>query len=248
MSIMSFFTAILTAISFFFSSFPALFNQVSTVDINVDTSAYGEEIPNVVDNINVWHMGTSFYNAQRNEENDVFEFVKYVQLMQCTGGTADRDLFLDPYDTTTFTDYKFEPLIENCRGILKLGVYSKEIAEYPIDFTPVDECADAYVRLALHNRVNNIYNLYNPQLFTVEKLGKKFFKRFKRVSRDVFEKTVKESIADEEVVVLSFYSSIASTSKNVPMSNEFTVNELDKLGFKWSKIGVRYLSHMKKIR
>ena len=138
--------------------------------------------------------------------------------------------------------------LARCRGILKLGVYSKEIAEYPIDFTPVDECADAYVRLALHNRVNNIYNLYNPQLFTVEKLGKKFFKRFKRVSRDVFEKTVKESIADEEVVVLSFYSSIASTSKNVPMSNEFTVNELDKLGFKWSKIGVRYLSHMKKIR
>ena len=48
--------------------------------------------------------------------------------------------------------------------------------------------------------------------------------------------------------MLSFYNSIASTSKNIPMSNEFTVKELAKLNFKWSKIGVRYLSYMKKIR
>ena len=41
--------------------------------------------------------------------------------MQCTGGTADRDLFVDPYDTSTMTDYKFDKLIENCRGILSLG-------------------------------------------------------------------------------------------------------------------------------
>jgi len=135
-----------------------------------------------------------------------------------------------------------------CRGLLKLGMYDKEIAEYPIDFTPVDECADAYVRLALNNRVNNIYNLYNPHLFTVDKLGKKFFISIKRVSREIFERSLRELISDKEVAVLSFYNSIASTSKNVPMSNEFTVNELKKVGFKWSRIGIRYLSYMKKIR
>ena len=138
--------------------------------------------------------------------------------------------------------------IDRFRGLLKVGMYSKEIAEYPIDFTPVDECADAYVRLALHNRVNNIYNLYNPHVFTVDRLGKKFFRSIKKVSREIFEKSLKELITDKAVAVLSFYSSIASTSKNIPMSNEFTVNELKKLGFKWSKIGIRYLSYMKKIR
>lgn len=121
MKISAFFMSIITALSFFFSSFPALFQKTSTAVIDVDTSAIGDIIPNVVDNINLWHMGNTFYNAERNEENDVFEFVKYVQLMQCTGGTADRDLFVDPYDRSTLTDYKFEPLIENCRGILKLG-------------------------------------------------------------------------------------------------------------------------------
>lgn len=136
MKILSFFMSIVTAICFFFSSFPALFKKTSTAVIDVDTSSSGDVIPNVVDNINVWHMGTQFYNAQRNEENDVFEFVKYVQLMQCTGGTADRDLFVDPYDTSTFTDYKFDSLIENCRGILNLGAKPHlKLGGVPLKFT-----------------------------------------------------------------------------------------------------------------
>ncbi|MBR6514641.1 MAG: AMP-binding protein [Clostridia bacterium] len=133
------------------------------------------------------------------------------------------------------------------RGLLKIGKYTKELSEYPIDFTPVDECADAYVRLSLYNRVNNIYNLYHPQLFTVDTIRKKFFLRIKKVPHEVFEKDVKKSIDDKDVAILSFYNSIASASKNIPVSNEFTVKVLKKLGFKWSKIGLRYLSHMRKI-
>lgn len=134
------------------------------------------------------------------------------------------------------------------KGLLKVGVYSKEIAAYPIDFTPVDECADAYVRLSLHNRVNNIYNLYNPHVLTIDMLAKMLFRSIKQVSSDIFEKSLKELITDREVAVLSFYSAIASSSNNVPMSNEYTVGELKKLGFKWSKVGLRYLSYIKKIR
>ena len=52
-------------------------------------------------------------------------------------------------------------------------------------------------------------------------------------------------IQDKEVAVLSFYNTIACESKNVPIKNEFTVNELKKLGFKWSKIGPRYLKYLK---
>ncbi len=136
MKILSFFMSIITCLTFFFSSFGSLFKSTSTVQIDVDSSALGMTIPNAVDNINVWHMGTSFYNAERNSEYDVFEFVKYVQLMQCTGGTADRDLFVDPYDTSTLTDYKFDTLIENCRGILNLGAKPHlKLGGVPLKFT-----------------------------------------------------------------------------------------------------------------
>ena len=53
---------------------------------------------------------------------------------------------------------------------------------------------------------------------------------------------------DSDIAVLAFYNSIASVSKNIPISNEFTVNELQKLGFRWSKAGLRYLRFLKKIQ
>ena len=137
--------------------------------------------------------------------------------------------------------------LDRVRGLLKISMYSNELAAYPIDFTAVDECADAYVRLALHNRVNNIYNLYNPNVYYLESLCNKMLLKVKRVPKEVFERSLKERIEDKEIAVLSFYNAIASSSKNVPMSNEFTVNELKKLGFKWSKINLRYLNYLKTI-
>ena len=134
------------------------------------------------------------------------------------------------------------------KGLLKVKKYTKELAEYPIDFTPVDECADAYVRLALYNKTNNIYNLYHPQLFTLETFRKKYFKRIKKVSREKFDEALKGSLDDKDVAILSFYNAIASASKNVPMSNAFTIGELDSLGFEWSRIGTKYLSFMRKFR
>ena len=35
---------------------------------------------------------------------------------------------------------------------------------------------------------------------------------------------------------------------DIPISNNFTENELRKLGFRWSKAGLRYLLYMKKIQ
>ncbi len=137
--------------------------------------------------------------------------------------------------------------IGRCKGILKVKVYSDELNEYPIDFTAVDECATAFVLLALHNRVNNIYHLYNPNMYSVENLTKRLLIHCKRVPQKVFESCVKEKIQDKEVAILSFYSTIASASKNITMRNDFTLRMLETLGFKWSKISFRYLKYLKKM-
>ncbi len=134
------------------------------------------------------------------------------------------------------------------RGLVKVGAYSQEIADYPIDLTPVDKCAHAYVLLALGDKINNIYNLYNPNVFTIESLCKKCFLNVKRVSCDDFEASLKNSISDKDVAILSFYSSTASISKNIPVNNDFTIHELEKYGFKWPRVGIKYLRHMKKIQ
>ena len=89
--------------------------------IVVDATSRGGVLPNIVSNVNVWHMGTLYHNPRANADANVFDFVEYVQFMQCTGGNKARDLFIDPEDRSTLTDYKFDGLIENCRGIIALG-------------------------------------------------------------------------------------------------------------------------------
>ena len=193
----------------------------------------------------------------QNYKQNVYIHSKYKaeeRVLMARADGLEANIFRIGNLTWRMSDGKFQRnaqdngFLDRCRGLLKVGMYSKEIADYPIDFTPVDECADAYVRLSLNNRVNNVYNLYNPHVFTIDSLGRKLFKSFKRVSREIYEKSLKELIADKAVAVLSFYSSIASSSRNIPMSCDYTVKELRKLGFRWSKIGIKYLSYMKKIR
>ena len=138
--------------------------------------------------------------------------------------------------------------VQRTRGLLKVGVYGDRLAEYPIDFTAVDECATAYVALCFGKKVNNIYHLYNPNTYSVESLSRKLLCRIKEIAQPEFEKALRARMDDSDIAVLAFYNSIASVSKNIPISNEFTVNELQKLGFRWSKAGLRYLLYMKKIQ
>ncbi len=115
-------------------SFLTLRNGEISIAVNFDET--GNTVPNIVSNVNLWHMGESFYDPKITSDYNVFEFVEYVLLMQCTGGTEDRDLFEDPLDTSTMTDYDFEPLIKNCAGILKLGAKPHlKLGGVPLKFT-----------------------------------------------------------------------------------------------------------------
>ena len=97
---------------------------INDYEFNIDVSQQGEALPNAVSNINIWNAyeTTQFIDPQTNEKYDITEFVEYVQLMQCTGGNASRDLFVDPYNFDVLDDYDFSKLIENCKGIVSMGM------------------------------------------------------------------------------------------------------------------------------
>lgn len=113
----------ISVIAFLLAPLIAVFPCANDYTFTVDTSITEEALPNTVSNINIWNMKetTDFTDLHINEEHNIGEFVEYVQLMQCTGGAFNRDLFKDPYDFDTLDDYDFSSLIENCRGILELG-------------------------------------------------------------------------------------------------------------------------------
>ena len=97
---------------------------INDYEFSIDVSHQGDVLPNAVSNINIWNAyeTTQFINPQLNEKYDITEFVEYVQLMQCTGGNASRDLFVDPYNLDVLDDYDFSKLIENCKGIVSMGM------------------------------------------------------------------------------------------------------------------------------
>lgn len=96
---------------------------VNDYSFKIDASQLGGTLPNVVSNVNIWNMrdGKQFTDLKINEEYNIGDFVEYVQLMQCTGGNASRDLFKEPYNFDVLDDYDFSSLVANCRGIVELG-------------------------------------------------------------------------------------------------------------------------------
>ena len=149
--------ALIALLCVLISSNAELLKRRNTVDINIDASATGKTLSNMASNVNVWDMGTTFFEPDPEQENNVFEFVKYVQLMQCTGGTAQRDLFIDPYDTSTYTDYDFSRLIKNCRGILTLGAKPHlKLGGVPLKFTSGHELGN----FEMNMYPPDDYNLY----------------------------------------------------------------------------------------
>ncbi len=150
------FVAFFTAVHLLLSSFFSILAGTSEAKFYIDATKTGDTIPNIASVNNVWDMGTSFYNIERNEKYDVFDFVEYVQLMQCTGGTKERDLFVDPLDTSTMTDYDFTRLIENCRGIVNIGAKPwLKLGSVPLKFTTDPDFAGMGM------------NLYPPDDFNV---------------------------------------------------------------------------------
>lgn len=137
--------------------------------------------------------------------------------------------------------------VQRCRGLIKVGMYGENLADFPVDFTQVDACAEAYVKLCFHKKVNNVYHMYNPYIYSLGTLGKMISFKIRKTSQDDFKRNLQLWRNDTDVAVLAFYNSMASMSRNIPMSNRFTVDELKQLGFRWPKPGFRYLRHFKKI-
>ena len=55
-------------------------------------------------------------------------------------------------------------------------------------------------------------------------------------------------LSDVLKIIADFRGNILTIHQSIPINNTFTVKELKKLGFRWSRIGVRYLRYANKIQ
>jgi len=132
-------------------------------------------------------------------------------------------------------------MINRLRGLLKTGKSFEKMNELPFDLTPVDDCADAFVRLVYSEEVNDIFHLYNPYGININRLSSLYDKEFKLVSKEEIDALSIECSDDKEIAEYVFYTAMASTSKTILMRCEKTIALLKKLGFTWSEPSDEYI-------
>lgn len=132
--------------------------------------------------------------------------------------------------------------LRRVHAMLKLGLLNENMDKYPTDLTAVDECADAYVRLALTGNVNEIYHMINPNFLLTEDMFRSLNVPFRRVSTQETVETVFANTDDRDIHVYMFYLIISGRSANIEMDNSYTVSCLDAVGFAWSKPDKAYLT------
>ncbi len=132
--------------------------------------------------------------------------------------------------------------LRRIRAILKLGFYHENMDKYPMDLTAVDECADAYVKLSLSGRTNEIYHLYNHNFLAAKELFERLGVAYRHVSSNEMIETAFANTLDRDIHVYLFYMIISGRSQNVPMYNDFTMSRLRESGFNWSKPDKAYLT------
>lgn len=97
-------------------------NLTLTFDLNNRSG----KIKNIFSDINLWEFREDWLKTSEAYAADHFAknypFVKNIQFMTATGGVPSRDLFVNPTDTTTKTDYKFDELISAVRNVVKQGL------------------------------------------------------------------------------------------------------------------------------
>jgi hypothetical protein len=89
-----------------------------------DLHKQGKVIGGKFSDFNIWQMqgGWSERQPEPAQFAAAYPYAERLQIMTATGGNETRDLFINPNDRSTLTDYDFEPLLAACRNILALGM------------------------------------------------------------------------------------------------------------------------------
>ena len=140
---------------------PVMANSAG-IQVSFDLSKAGKPIADKFSVLNAWNLNSSWTGAADNQPMDYlssdYPFLNSVQLMTATGGSKDRDLFVNPDDRGTMTDYKFDTLIDACRNVLKQGLKPYIVTgNVPIKFSSNPSAAGFGVNVRPPDDFNQYY-------------------------------------------------------------------------------------------
>lgn len=156
-----------------------------------------------------------------------------------------------------FSDYKFQinpsdnALLNRIKSIIKLGVIDDNFSKHSLDFTPVDDCAEAIVKIFINNPNFTVFHLINPYFISFKIIISVLCSSghtVKFVPAQEFSKKINTFLSNS-----SLKSDISGLIPDIDKSRilniiplplpsvDFTVKYLSSIGFNWSKVDDNYV-------
>ena len=207
---------------------------------------------------NIEFRENEFYIGQ--DLNNVYVYTKFEaekKIFEAIDQGLDACVLRVGNMTNRYSDGKFQinvsenAFINRIKSVLKLGVIQKKFAKHELEFTPVDSCAKAIIKIMESNPKFTVFHLYNNNLIGIKKvleilntLGEEI--RF--VSDDEFKEKI--NLALKDPILKNDISGIITDLDENKLLNlinyiipncDFTNKYLQKIGFKWPKIDETYI-------
>ncbi len=159
--------------------------------------------------------------------------------------------------TNRSSDYVFQPnykenaFLSRIKAALELGVLPDYMLPLYAEFSPVDDTADAIVRIAKHFSTHHtIYHVYSNQNLYFDRMIeilKELSVDMKVVDGAMFTELLKETVSQGRAHIYeAFLNDLGADGRlnyetNIHIENTFTISYLRQLGFEWSKIDYEYV-------
>ncbi len=133
---------------------------------------------------------------------------------------------------------------------IKLRVIPKYLQDFPVEFTPVDYLAKAIIKsIQYYNNKINVLHLYNPNHIIIKEFIKIINKDINIISDDKFKNYLKQILKDSSKrnIISSIINDLDEDfnivySSDIRLNNDFTIEFLNKIGFKWPIIDKKYIN------
>ena len=162
--------------------------------------------------------------------------------------------------TSRFSEGKFQQnhfenaFVNRFKSFLQIGYFPDYMLGLYAEFTPIDYCGDAIIKIATHfNKKYNVFHLLNENHVDLDKLYDTMVKlgipikvvdeqEFKNILSNLLKDPVKKTYLEGIINDLNSDKKLVYESE-VKIKSDFSKEILAKMGFKWPIIDERYLKN-----
>lgn len=149
-------------------------------------------------------------------------------------------------------NYDSNAFLKRLLAILELGIVPEYLMDLNMEFTPIDEAANAIMTIVRQFSENKtVFHINNNKTLDFNCMIKYLMKlgiELKVVSKEEFEKALRNSSKQKESehIFETFINDMDKNEQlnydsNIRFENSFTLNYLKKLGFEWAEVDFEYI-------